>query len=206
MTVEPGRALRADAVRNHERIVVAAGEAFEDVGTTVSLDEVARRAGVGVATVYRRFRTRDQLVRAVFEHVFSTEIEPATRIKSEDPWRDLVSTLEAIVAAVAAHRVVLTSAREAGAIDVDTVDRYLRSMDRILRRVQDAGLVRPELGPRDLAAVVVMAIATVHPDDPAGADRHRYLALLIDGLRPSPTRLPAPAPPAECFGRHDRVN
>ena len=59
------RGLRLDAARNQERIVAAAAAAFAELGGDVTLDEVARRAGVGVATVYRRFRNRDQLVRAV---------------------------------------------------------------------------------------------------------------------------------------------
>ena len=81
-------------------------------------------------------------------------------------------------------------AHEVGAIDVDVVQSYLSSMDRLLRRAVDAGLVRPELVARDLAAVVVMALATVHDRDPDGADRRRYLALLLDGLRPAPAALP----------------
>ncbi len=188
-----GRDLRVDAARNHERIVVAASRAFEDAGPAVPLEEVARRAGVGVATVYRRFRNRDLLVRAVFEHMFTTEIEPATATETDDPWHDLVTTLGATVNALANHQVVLTLAREVGAIDVDTVDRYLRSMDRLLRRAREAGLVRPELQARDLAAVVVMALATAHRGQPDRADLRRYLALLVDGLRPASTALPAPS-------------
>jgi AcrR family transcriptional regulator len=194
VTAGHGSGLRIDAARNHERILMAAGRAFEELGPSVSLEEVARRAGVGVATVYRRFRNRDQLVRAVFEHVFTTEIEPAAAVETDDPWRDLVRTLEATVDALAGRRVVLELAHEAAAIDVGTVDKYLRSMGRLLGRAAEAGLVRPELLARDLAAVVVMALATVHADDPAGADRRRYLALLVDGLRPAPGTLPPPSP------------
>jgi AcrR family transcriptional regulator len=182
------RAMRVDAARNHDRIVATAGAAFEELGAGVALEEVARRAGVGVATLYRRFRNRDQLVRAVFAHVFATEIRPAAG--TGDPWRDLAHALEATVEAVAAHRVMIRLAHEVGAIDVDVVQSYLSSMDRLLRRAADAGLVRPELVARDLAAVVVMALATVRDRDPDGADRRRYLALLLDGLRPAPAALP----------------
>ncbi|MCI2423638.1 TetR/AcrR family transcriptional regulator [Saccharopolyspora sp. K220] len=185
--------LRVDAARNYERVVVAADQAFEDVGPAVTLEEVARRAGVSVATVYRRFRNRDLLVRAVFKHVLVTEIEPAAAVETEDPWRDLVASVAATVEALARRQVVLALARESDAIDVETFHRYVQSMRRLLRRAADAGLVRPELEARDLAAVVVMALATVHPDDPGGVDRTRYLALLFDGLRPAPTRLPPPS-------------
>jgi AcrR family transcriptional regulator len=199
MTATHGQGLRADAARNYERIVVAAGRAFEEAGPAVTLEEVARRAGVGVATVYRRFRNRDQLVRAVFRHLV-TEIEPATAVETDDPWRDLVSSLEATVDVLAGRQVVLALARETDAVDVESLHRFVHLMDRPLRRAADAGLVRPELKPRDLAAVTVMALATVHPGDPDGADRRRYLALLIDGLRPSPTTLPPPSTPRERSG------
>ncbi|GAA1313735.1 TetR/AcrR family transcriptional regulator [Pseudonocardia xinjiangensis] len=200
MTATHGQGLRADAARNYERIVVAADRAFEEVGPAVTLEEVARRAGVGVATVYRRFRNREQLVRAVFRHVVATEIEPATAVETDDPWRDLVTSLEATVDVLAERRVVLALARETDAVDVESLQRFVHSMDRPLRRAADAGLVRPELLPRDLAAVTMMALATVHPGDPDGADRRRYLALLIDGLRPSPTTLPPPSTPRENGG------
>jgi AcrR family transcriptional regulator len=80
--VPAGRGLRLDAARNQERILRAAAGAFEQLGPAASLEEVARRAGVGIATVYRRFGSREQLVRAVFAHLFATEIEPATAATS----------------------------------------------------------------------------------------------------------------------------
>jgi AcrR family transcriptional regulator len=94
VTAGGGARLRLDAVRNQERIVVAAAGAFAELGAEVTLEEVARRAGVGVATVYRRFRNRDQLVRAVVAHVLTAEIEPVAEIEtttrgatSPPPWR-----------------------------------------------------------------------------------------------------------------------
>src|SRR4051812_43761789 len=80
------RALRADAARNYERIVGAAVVAFEEVGPEVTLEEIAGRAAVSVATVYRRFRTRDQVVRAALDHVLNTEIEPMAAAHTGDPW------------------------------------------------------------------------------------------------------------------------
>lgn len=193
MTAGNGRDLRIDAARNHERIVLAAGRAFEDVGPAVSLAEVARRAGVGVATVYRRFGNRDVLVRAVFEHMFSTELEPAAAVETDDPWHDLATALTATVTALAGHQVMLGLAREAAAIEVDTVERYLRSLRRLLSRARDAGVVRAELLSRDLAAVIVMALATARHGQPDSPDLRRYLALLLDGLRPASTTLPPPS-------------
>lgn len=193
MTAARGQGLRGDAVRNYERIVVAAGRAFEEHGPAATLEDVAKRAGVGVATVYRRFRNRDQLVRAVFEHLLTTVIEPITMVESDDPWCDLTEALEATVELVARNQVALALAREIDAIDVNGLQRYVKAADRLVGRAIDAGVVRPDLMGRDLAAVIVMALATAHPDDPEGADRKRYLALLIDGLRPAPADLPPPS-------------
>ena len=205
MTATRTQGLRVDAARNHDRIIVAAGQAFEEAGPTVTLEEVARRAHVGVATIYRRFGNRDQLVRAVFEHLITTEIEPATRVETDDPWHDLVTSLEATVDVLAGRQVVLGLARETDAVGVEILHRYTRSMQRLLHRAASAQLVRPELEARDLAAVVVMALATVHPDDPDGADRRRYLTLLLDGLRPSPVALPAPSTLPSLPVRHGTV-
>ncbi|WP_328617105.1 TetR/AcrR family transcriptional regulator [Amycolatopsis sp. NBC_00355] len=193
MTAARGQGLRGDAVRNHERIVVAAGRAFEEDGPAATLEDVAKRAGVGVATVYRRFRNRDQLVRAVFEHILTIVIEPITMVESDDPWCDLTEALEATVELVARNQVALALAREIDAIDVNGLQRYVKAADRLVGRAIDAGVVRPDLMGRDLAAVIVMALATAHPGDPEGADRKRYLALLIDGLRPAPADLPPPS-------------
>ncbi len=187
-------------MRNQERIVAAAAAAFAQLGAEVTLEEVARRAGVGVATVYRRFRNRDQLVRAVVTHLLTDEIEPVAAVETDDPWRDLAATLEASVAAVAGHREVVALAQAVGAIDVDLVDRYLHRLDRLLARARAAGLVRPELEPRDVAMAVVMLLAAVRhcaadgaADGPAQGDWRRYLALLLDGMRPAPVPLPAGA-------------
>jgi hypothetical protein len=70
------------------------------------------------------------------------------------------------------------------------VQRFGRDLERLLARARDGGLVRPELTVRDLAAVLLMGLATVRADAPGGDDRYRYLALLFDGLRPGPTTLP----------------
>lgn len=191
------RVLRLDAARNQERIVAAAAVAFAELGAEVTLDEVARRAGVGVATVYRRFGSREQLVRSVVAHVLTAEIEPVADVETDDPWSDLAAVLEASVAAVAAHREVVALAQAAGGIDVDVVDRYLHRLDRLLTRARVAGLVRPELEPRDVAVAVVMVLATVRGtgrgERGGGYDWRRYLALVLDGMRPAP----APLPPGE---------
>ncbi|TCK24877.1 TetR/AcrR family transcriptional regulator [Pseudonocardia endophytica] len=192
----PGAAtpLRADAARNHRRIVEAAAEAFESDGPDVPLEEIARRAGLGVATLYRRFRTREALVRAVVEELFAAEVEPTADVDTGDPWADLVGALSRALDVIAGRTVILKLARDSAAYDVDTVHRYGRALGRLLDRARDAGVVRPELTVRDLSAVLIMAITIARHGDPGGADRRRYLGLLTDGLRPAPEPLPPAGP------------
>lgn len=187
------RPLRADAARNYERIVGAAVLAFEEIGPEATLEQIAERAEVSVMTLYRRFRNRDQLIQAVFDHVLATEIEPATTVRTDDPWQDLVDALTTVTDLLVQRQAIHSLALEFQAFANETAQHFLHSMQRLLSRAIDAKAVRPELEVRDLVAVIVMTMATVHPDDPHGADRRRYLALLAEGLRPSPATLPPPS-------------
>jgi AcrR family transcriptional regulator len=179
--------LRADAARNHLRIMTAAATAFEADGAGVSLDDIARRAGVGIATLYRRFGTREDLIRAVAEHVFAAEIATAIVEDGPDPWSDLVATITRTVDAYAAHPVLVSLAREHAVMRMDTMAAYRAAVHRVLDRARDAGVVRSDLTVADLKAVVVMALAiTQH----GGTSGRRHLALLVDGLKPTGVPLP----------------
>lgn len=198
----PRRTLRADARRNHEAIVAAAREAFAEVGPDVPLEEVARRAGVGASTLYRRFSGREDLVAAVFTDYFDEHIEPllSRAVADPDPGRGLVTVLEGIAGAVVHHREVLRMAKDAGAFSVDVVARFLDPLEALLARARAAGVVRDDLVARDLPVLVVMVVATaVGFDDRGGpVEPHRwdrYLALLLDALAPGAKRAPLPAPP-----------
>lgn len=198
---ERERGLRADAARNYERILGAAVAAFEEIGPQATLEEIAARAQVSVITLYRRFRNRDQLIRAVFDHVLATEIEPMTTAHTDDPWRDLVGALETAIEVLARRQVIHSLALEFRAFADETGQRFLRFLEPLLRRAIDAKVVRPELEARDVVAVIVMTMAmtaTAHAGDPAGAARRRYFALLAEGLRPSAITLPPLPPPEPC--------
>ncbi|SDC68201.1 TetR/AcrR family transcriptional regulator [Actinokineospora iranica] len=191
---------RADARRNFDRIVRAGIAAFEDLGAAVPLDEIARRAGVGIATVYRLFGGRQGIVHAAFETFFAEEIESLALAArdADDPWEALTHALSATVERLTAHRVLLAVAHEAGAVTVHIAERYLGPLGPPLAAAQEAGQVRPDLVVRDLAAILVMALSTTRMADSATAGRRRYLAILFDGIRPSPR----PLPPVNCGKSH----
>jgi AcrR family transcriptional regulator len=202
----PEQRHRADALRNHDRIVRAALAALEENGEAVPLDEIARRAGVGIATVYRRFGDRDGVIRAAFEAYFAEEVEPLAQAARDvaDPMRGLAGALTGTVDTLAAHRSLLTATRLAGGFTTGIAERFMRPLEEVLSNAQRDGQVRPDLIVRDLAALLVMALATVSLGD--GADHRRYVALLLDGIRPGPEPLPHPsavrlfAQPHRCSG------
>ncbi|MER6950870.1 TetR/AcrR family transcriptional regulator [Nonomuraea sp. NPDC000554] len=183
---------RADALRNSDRIVRAAITALQESGTGVPLEEIARRAGVGIATVYRRFGDRDGVIRASFETYFVEEIEPLVLAARDaaDPRQGLAEALAAVVETLAAHRALLAAAREAGAFTVGIAERFVGPLGDVLAAAKARGLIRDDLLVRDLAAIVVMTLATVQMSAEDSTDHRRYLALLLDGTRPSDEPLP----------------
>ncbi|MCA2224903.1 TetR/AcrR family transcriptional regulator [Nonomuraea aurantiaca] len=194
----PEQRRRADALRNSDRIVRAAITALHESGTAVPLEEIARRAGVGIATVYRRFGDRDGVILACFETYFAEEIEPvlqAARVAA-DPRQGLADALTAVVDTLSGHRALLSAAKEAGAFTIGIAERFMGPLGDVLAAARARGLVRDDLLVRDLAAIVVMALATTRhhgADSDDSADRRRYLALLLDGTRPSAVPLPRPS-------------
>jgi AcrR family transcriptional regulator len=198
---DPGRRLRRDAERNRQRILKAASEVFTECGLEVSLDEVARQAGVGVGTVYRRFQTKEELVEALFVERINAIATLAERAAEEpDPWTGLVSFMEQM-AEMLASDLGLRQMLMFATYGRDRVD-YARQrnaplVEKLLTRAQAAGQVRPDLKMTDIPFIVFVLT------EAAAIGRHacpdiwrRYLALVLDGMRPDRdglTPLPVPA-------------
>src|SRR4051794_37030188 len=182
--------LRTDAQRNRDRIVAAAREAFAEEGLDVGVEQIARRAGVGMGTLYRRFPTKESLVQAIFEQRID-DLEPVIEraLAGADPWAGFVDVLMATVAQHAEDRgflqmVVLRLGP--GVVPNDVRRRFFAPLEELLARAQRAGAVRADIVAADLPAIARMAAASaLAPGDP-GRDCRRHVGLLLDGLRIQP--------------------
>src|ERR1700730_2461451 len=195
------RPLRRDAERNRLRILQAAAEVFTERGLQATLDDVAERAGVGVATVYRRFPDKEALVEALFSERLDTLVGFAEQALAEqDPWVALATFLEQAASVIAGDR-GLRQILMFATYGRDRVDharaRMLPGVSTIVPRGQETGDVRADLSPTDVPLIEFMLSATA---EYAGQVRpeiwRRSRALILDALRPGhkvATELPEPA-------------
>ena len=211
---DAARPLRRDAERNRQRILKAASEVFTEQGLEVSLDEVARQAGVGVGTVYRRFRTKEELVAALFEERIDAIAAVAERAAEEpDPWTALVSFMEQMAEMLAGDlglRQLLMFATYGQDRVAYARQRNAPLVQKLVERAQAAGQVRSDLMLTDVPFLVFVLTEAAQIARPTRPDLwRRYLALILDGMRPARedlTPLPVPALPPDEFERTMRQN
>lgn len=176
--------MRADARRNYDRIVIAAGELVAEQGADASLEEVARRAGIGSATLHRHFPTRQALLEAVFaDRVQALCATADGLLAADDPGEALFTWLRAVGAHAVANRGLGASImRGADPSLGSTFHEMITSAgEALLARAGDA--VRPEITIGQLLKLVsAISLASEHePDGPAEVDR--LLKIAIDGVR-----------------------
>jgi AcrR family transcriptional regulator len=184
----PARPRRADARRNAERILAQAREVFAESGPDASLEEIARRAGVGIGTLYRHFPTRRALVEAVLsDQVDALRAQADALLDSPSPGDALAMWLHAQMQNSMSCRGLAGSAMIAMLDDADEMPRVCDAMREagaaLLARAQHAGEVRRDADIDDLLRMVnAIGLAT---EDAADADARadRLLTLLIDGVR-----------------------
>jgi AcrR family transcriptional regulator len=191
------RALRVDAQRNQDRIVAAAHEAFAAEGYEVPIEEIARRAGVGPATIYRRFPTKERLLRAIFEaRLDDLEQAIAAAEAIPDPFAALLAGMRALIEIQTANLVFLQVLDQAGVmaeLKGELQTRIFDPLSSLFARAQASGEVRQDVDPSELPLLIQMVTATAKhsPDCPSQGHAERYLMLLTDALRtPTPTVLP----------------
>jgi AcrR family transcriptional regulator len=195
----PARPLRADAARNRTRVLDAARTAFAEGGLDVGVEEIARRAGVGKGTLYRRFPTKEALVCAIFDDILD-EIEAISAQTEQEPdarvaFGQYLNHAAHMQASNQGFYDVVARGLGAAALSAEQRRRLLVAAGRPLKRAQEAGAVRGDLVPEDVQIILRMLGAATRPaPDGHSMDDHwpRYLGLLLDSTRPeAATALPA---------------
>lgn len=184
-----GRALRADARRNQERLIDAARKVFADQGGGASMEAIAKQAGVGVGTLYRHFPKRIDVVEAVYRDDVDNLVGVAERGLSElEPWEAVEAWLRAFVDYGRAKRTFLNELHEAFEKNPDLKPasrlRTIAACEQVLRRAQEAGAARTDINGEDLMQLVSPMCITATLTQEQG---ERLLNMILDGLR-SPVR------------------
>ncbi|WP_018686399.1 TetR/AcrR family transcriptional regulator [Actinokineospora enzanensis] len=189
------RPLRADAERNRTRLVHAAREVFATHGLSVTLDDVARHAGVGVGTVYRRFPNKDALVSAVFDQLLGEILDLIDTIAADpDPWHGITCLITEIVERQTANRGLyeICTNEDFGRMR-QIAEHFEPAVDSLVLRAQAQGTLRADFESTDLGPLIIML--TTAADLTRSIDPNlwrRYLCLVLDGLRaPGNCALPA---------------
>ncbi|MDT4916422.1 MAG: hypothetical protein QOI15_977 [Pseudonocardiales bacterium] len=181
------RPLRSDAKRNRELLTVAARAAFAEKGTAASLEDIARRAQVGVGTLYRHFPTRQALLEAVYVDEVEALCRSAADFADREPWDALVLWFDRFVDYVATKRALAEEMMATVSADAPVFrqchDAIFAAGEPLLARAKDAGVVRADAEFMDVIRMVsgVTMIKNATP-----GDIRRVLTMALDGLRYRP--------------------
>ena len=188
-TSASGRPLRADALRNRAKVLTAAEEVFAVRGTSASTEEVARKAEVGIGTVFRHFPTKESLLEAVLVTLLERLAGEAAELRTaDDAGTAFFDFFSRVVAQAAAKHAVTEALAEAGVDARESAGQARPALQaaigELLDRAQRAGAVRSDVGPDTVMALLAgMSYAA----ERAGAG-DEVLQIALDGLRPRPER------------------
>jgi AcrR family transcriptional regulator len=191
------RPLRADAARNASKILRAARDIYDEMGPEAPIEAIARRAGVGERTLYRRFPTKAELVRAALDQCIAEDLTPTIEAVrcADDPLRGLVQLIDAAISLAAREHNLLTAARLAGSLTPDISTSLNDALSELARRGQRAGVVRADLVADDLPRLIAMLHTVLWTMDSNSDGWRRYVALILDAIstkarRPLPRAVP----------------
>ncbi|MFC3996399.1 TetR/AcrR family transcriptional regulator [Nocardiopsis sediminis] len=207
MTTDASRPLRADAARNSAKILRAARQVYAENGPDAMLEDIARRAGVGIATLYRHFPSKEALVRAALEQSVAERLCPAIEqaLAGDDPKRGLAALMDATLELAARERNTLAAAGNSGALTAEISAPFLDSLAELTRRGQDAGVIRADILAEDMHKIMGMLTGLLWCTEPEGGGRNRYVALIMDALSPEgASPLPEIAPATRSPAAHGR--
>jgi AcrR family transcriptional regulator len=171
---------RKDAARNYDALLTAAREAFAEYGAEASLEDIARRAGVGIGTLYRNFPTR----RDLFETVYADEVNElclvALEVADLEPWESLTAWLRRFTGYMVTKRAVREALNDESEIFQACRESMYAAGGPLFERAQQAGEARKDMDFVDLLRMVSGITATTFDND---AQRDRVLAIALDGVR-----------------------
>ncbi|WP_103340965.1 TetR/AcrR family transcriptional regulator [Amycolatopsis sp. CA-126428] len=195
MTADPETTLRADARRNRDQILAAAKAIFAASGPDSPMEEIARAAGVGVGTLYRRFPDRDALIRAVAMDNFERVLIDARVIAAEETsaWRALERLLRQSVELQLSVQLAMVSHRALVILKNDPEVRRLRDeilavLDGFVDGAKAEGKLRDDVGAGDIAILFAMLLRQMRAKSPevAAMAARRCVGIMIDGLSARP--------------------
>jgi AcrR family transcriptional regulator len=182
---ESGRKVRADSLRNRERLVEAAKAGFEETGPQVSLEEIARRAGVGIGTLYRHFPTRDLMIGAVYQRAVQQLSDDATALlETRAAGEALHDWMGLFVSYIGAKKLVTAAVSPENLSEVyaGAGGKITGAITLLVERARAAGAIRPEVEPADvLRGLVGLTYGNTDPDWEASA--RRLVDVLMAGMR-----------------------
>jgi AcrR family transcriptional regulator len=198
-----GRGLRADATRNRVAILTAARQVFAEQGLRAPLEEIARRAGVGIATLYRRFPTRERLVAAaLIEKITQFETAASQALAEPDPWDGFAGLVRRICELQADDRGLsdLLSMTLPASEEVEQLRAKAHAhVAELVARAKASGRLRPDFAAEDLLLVLIANAAVAHVTGPDAPDAwRRFVGLMLDAFQYTGS---ADLPPAPTTGQ-----
>jgi AcrR family transcriptional regulator len=179
--------MRADALRNRERLMAAATDLFAERGVDAPLEEIARRAGVSIGTLYNHFPNRGALLDAVLpDWVAELDRLAEVALADPDPWRGFAGFLDGLFLIQARNRSMNDAIARTPVGPVDVAAECGRAggvLESVLRRATEAGAVRPDFRAADLATLVGAMSKVISLSNGDDAIWRRHLGFLLDGLR-----------------------
>ncbi len=178
------RPKRADARRNYEKVLAAARQAFAEGGESTALEEIARRADVGIGTLYRHFPNRQALLEALYVDEVEEMCRSAAELDGSDPWEALNGWFERFIAYIGTKRAL--AAELSNYLDQDAAlfqvcrTSLFAAGEPLLKSAQEAGVVRPDVSIGEVIQMVV-GIAKIPAKDPK--QNEHILRIALDGLR-----------------------
>lgn len=182
-TATSDKPLRADARRNREKVIAAARDAFAECGTEAQMDDIARRAGVGVGTLYRHFPTKDALVRAIVRAHMDESAARGRALLEDDlaPWEAFATFIRTAGLKDRALAQVVATQPAITFVDAARDSGLVAAAEELLRRAQEDGSARPDARVDDIPLLMCGLGAVLRNWDEDAA--RRYIELFLDGLR-----------------------